>query len=70
MNNAPLVTVLMPCYNALPYLPEALESILNQTYTNLETLCINDGSSDNTGEVLEEYSKKDSRIKVIHNETN
>ncbi|MGE4288401.1 MAG: glycosyltransferase family 2 protein [Salinivirgaceae bacterium] len=70
MSNTPLVTVLMPCYNALPYLPEALESIINQTYTNLEILCINDGSTDETGEVLERYAKSDSRIRVIHNSEN
>ncbi len=65
-----LVTVLMPCYNALPYLHEALNSIIDQTYQNLEILCINDGSTDSTGVVLNEYAAKDSRIKVIHNEQN
>jgi glycosyltransferase involved in cell wall biosynthesis len=66
----PLVTVLMPCYNAMPFLKEAMDSIVNQTYRNLEILCINDGSSDETGEILEEYACHDSRIKVIHNEEN
>lgn len=66
----PLVTVLMPCYNAMPFLPEALESMMNQTYRNLEILCINDGSCDETGKVLDEYAAKDARIKVIHNEEN
>lgn len=70
MKEYPLVTVLMPCYNAMPYLPEALESIINQTYTNLEILCINDGSTDNTGEVLEKYAQNDKRIRVVHNEKN
>lgn len=70
MEKQPLVTVLMPCYNALPYLPEALDSIINQSYTNLEILCINDGSTDETGEVLERYAKSDSRIRVIHNSEN
>jgi glycosyltransferase involved in cell wall biosynthesis len=70
LNNKPLVTVLMPCYNAMPYLPMALNSIINQTYKNLEILCINDGSTDETDEILEEYAKKDSRIRVVHNETN
>lgn len=68
--NTPLISVVMPCYNALPYLHEALESILNQTYTNLEIICINDGSTDNTLEELEKYAKKDSRIHIINNETN
>lgn len=66
----PLITVLMPCYNAMPFLVEALESIIHQTYTNLEILCINDGSSDETGQVLDRYAVRDSRIKVVHNETN
>jgi glycosyltransferase involved in cell wall biosynthesis len=54
----------------MPYLPEALESIMHQTYTNLEILCINDGSSDDTPEVLERYAAQDKRIRVVHNETN
>jgi glycosyltransferase involved in cell wall biosynthesis len=66
----PLVTVVLPCYNAMPFLREALDSIVNQTYANLEILCVNDGSTDETGIVLEEYAKQDRRIKVIHNETN
>jgi glycosyltransferase involved in cell wall biosynthesis len=66
----PLITVLMPCYNAMPFLVEALESIINQTYSNLEILCINDGSSDETGAILEKYALQDKRIRVIHNETN
>lgn len=70
MIEQPLVTVLMPCYNAMPFLPEALESMMNQTYGNLEILCINDGSTDDTARVLEEYAAKDNRIKVVHNEVN
>lgn len=70
LSKLPLVTVLLPCYNAMPYLYEALDSIINQTYTHLEILCINDGSTDDTGKILEEYAQKDSRIKVIHNKTN
>lgn len=70
VNNTPLVTVLMPCYNAMPYLPEAIESILNQTYKNLEIICINDGSTDETPLVLDQYAVKDQRIRVVHNETN
>lgn len=66
----PLITVLMPCYNAMPYLQEALESIINQTYTNLEILCINDGSTDETGDVLEKYALQDNRIIVVHNKEN
>lgn len=69
-SNHPLVSVILPCYNAMPFLPMALDSIIHQTYTNLEIICINDGSSDETPLVLEEYAKKDKRIRVIHNESN
>lgn len=54
----------------MPYLPMALDSIINQTYKNLEILCINDGSTDKTQSVLEHYAKKDSRIRVVKNEVN
>jgi glycosyltransferase involved in cell wall biosynthesis len=70
MSNLPLVTVLMPCFNAMPFLTEALDSIVNQSYTNLEILCINDGSTDATGEILDSYAQNDQRFKVVHNEQN
>ncbi|MBE2246368.1 MAG: glycosyltransferase family 2 protein [Candidatus Competibacteraceae bacterium] len=69
-DNLPLITVLIPCYNAMPYLPLALDSLIHQSYTHLEILCINDGSTDQTGEVLEQYAQRDNRIRVVHNETN
>ena len=53
----PLVTVLMPVYNAEKYLSEAIDSILVQTYKNIEFLIINDGSTDSTGEKLSELKK-------------
>ncbi|MEZ5018241.1 MAG: glycosyltransferase family 2 protein [Flavipsychrobacter sp.] len=62
----PLVTVLMPSYNAGDFLREAVDSVLNQTYSNFEFLIINDGSTDNTKDILAGYS--DERIKVIHQE--
>jgi glycosyltransferase involved in cell wall biosynthesis len=63
-----LVTVLLPVYNAEKYLKESLNSILNQTYQNIEILLINDASTDRTEELIKNYT--DSRIRVIHNETN
>ncbi|MFM7079159.1 MAG: glycosyltransferase family 2 protein [Bacteroidota bacterium] len=66
----PLVTVLMPCYNASKFLNEAMESILNQTYRNLEVLAIDDGSSDNTIEIIRKYAEMDSRVKPVVNEVN
>ncbi len=58
------VTVLLPTYNAGPYLREAIDSVLNQTWTDFELLVINDGSKDGTKEILDGY--KDPRMKVIH----
>lgn len=60
----PLVSVLIPAFNAEKYLAEALSSILNQTYANLEIIVVNDGSTDNTGGILESF--QDKRLKVIH----
>jgi len=68
--NTPLISVIMPCYNAGKFLREAIESILNQSYTHFELLAINDGSTDSTLQILEEYAAKDSRIRVITNEEN
>lgn len=68
--NQPLVSVLLPCYNAEKHLHEAMMSILNQTYTNLEIIAINDCSSDQTGKILSEIADRDSRVKVYTNEEN
>lgn len=61
-------SIIIPVYNVEKYLPKCIESIINQTYSNLEIICINDGSSDNSKPILEDYSQKDSRIKVINKE--
>lgn len=68
--NEPLVSVLMPCYNVEDYVEESLNSILTQTYRNMEIVVINDCSKDRTGEILERMAKADSRIRLIHNEEN
>jgi glycosyltransferase involved in cell wall biosynthesis len=52
-------------YNVEEYLRECLDSVINQTLSDLEIICINDGSTDNSLKILKEYAKKDSRIKVI-----
>lgn len=70
MSREPRVTVLMPCYNAELYLVEAIESIINQTYRNLEILLIDDGSKDATRDMIENYAIKDSRIIPVYNERN
>ena len=60
------ISIIVPCYNVEEYLPKCIDSILNQTYKNLEILLVDDGSPDRCGEICDEYAKKDSRIKVIH----
>lgn len=61
-----LVSVIIPIYNVEQYLDRCLASILNQTYTNIEIILVDDGSTDNSGKICDEYVKKDNRIKVIH----
>lgn len=60
------VSVILPVYNAEPYLAECLDSLLAQTMPNFEVLAVNDGSKDRSGEILNEYTEKDDRIKVHH----
>ncbi|CYV85916.1 SP_1767 family glycosyltransferase [Streptococcus suis] len=63
-----LISVIVPVYNVKPYLARCLDSLLKQTHTNFELLLVNDGSKDGSAFILEEYAKKDSRIRVIHQE--
>lgn len=62
------VSVIVPIYNASKYLCMCIDSIINQTYKNIEIILVNDGSTDESGKILDEYSNKDSRIKVFHKE--
>lgn len=62
----PLITVIVPCYNVEQYLPKCVDSILRQTYRNLEVILVDDGSPDRCGEICDAYAKKDSRVVVIH----
>lgn len=59
------VSLIVPVYNVSEYLPECLDSLINQTFENIEIICVNDGSTDNCLEILEDYSRKDERIKII-----
>ena len=61
-----LLSVIIPIYNVELYLNRCMESIVNQTYKNLEIIMVDDGSPDNCPELCEEWGKRDSRIKVIH----
>ncbi len=63
-----LITVIVPIYNKEKYVSACIESIINQTYTNLEILLINDGSTDSSEKICKEYAKKDARIKLISTE--
>lgn len=63
-----LISVIVPLYNVENYLHECLGSILSQTYQNLEIILINDGSTDGSGRICDDYATKDSRIKVFHQE--
>ncbi len=63
-----LISVIVPVYNAEKYLQKCLDSILEQTYQNLEIIIINDGSIDNSGQICQEYEKQDDRIIYIEKE--
>lgn len=63
-----MVSVIIPIYNVEKYLEECVESVLCQTYQNLEILLVDDGSPDGCGAICEEYAQKDKRVKVIHKE--
>lgn len=62
----PLISIIVPVYNTAPWLRRCLDSICAQSYRNMEILCVNDGSTDNSAEILAEYAARDSRIKVIY----
>jgi len=64
------VSVIVPVYNAKDYLRRCLDSIINQTLKNIEIICIDDCSTDNSLDILNEYAKQDLRIKIIHQNTN
>ena len=60
------VSVIVPVYNSEKYLKRCLDSIIAQTYNNLEIIIVNDGSTDNSTDIIREYKKKDNRIKEIN----
>lgn len=63
-----LISIIVPVYNVSKYLEKCLDSIINQTYRNLEIILVDDGSTDDSGKICENYAQIDSRIKVIHTE--
>ena len=59
-----VISVIVPVYNAEAYLSRCLESILNQTYRDIQVICVNDGSTDSSGDMLEELRRLDGRVQV------
>lgn len=66
MKKKPLISIIVPIYNVDKYLKKCIDSLLNQTYKNLEIILVDDGSTDNSGKICDEYSKRDNRIIVFH----
>lgn len=66
MENQALISVIIPVYNVEEYLRECIDSVLAQTYKNFEIILVDDGSTDSSGKICDEYAEKDSRISVIH----
>ena len=63
-----MISIIVPVYNVEEYLEECLESICKQTYTDIEVVLVNDGSTDGSKEICERYCQKDSRFKLINQE--
>ena len=61
----PKISLVIPVYNTEKYLEQCLDSVLAQTFTDFEVICVDDGSTDKSIKILSEYQKKDSRIKVV-----
>lgn len=68
MNTNPLISVIVPVFNTEKYLSECVESLLHQTYTNIEIILVDDGSTDNSGAICDEFAARHSNIKVVHKE--
>ena len=66
----PFVSIIVPVYNTEEYLEECLNCLVNQTLENIEIICINDATEDNSMEIVRNFAKKDNRIRIIENEEN
>ena len=67
-NKKPILSVIIPVYNVEPFLEEALQSVLNQSFHDMEVICVNDGSTDDSAKILKTYAAKDSRIRLVDQE--
>ena len=67
---APIISIIVPVYNTSSYLDKCLESLVNQTFNNIEIICINDASTDNSLSILQKWSRKDRRVKIIDSPIN
>ena len=68
MQNQPKISIIIPIWNTEKYLRKCLASVVNQTYTNLEIICINNGSTDSCADIIKEFAANDKRIKTIYQE--
>lgn len=66
MEQTPKVSIIVPVYNTAPYLRQCMDSLVRQTYRNIEIICVDDGSTDASSEILEQYEKNDPRISALH----
>ena len=64
--NELIISIIVPVYNVEKELPRCVKSLINQTYKNIEIILVNDGSTDESGNICDKYKKNDLRIKVIH----
>ena len=62
----PDISIIIPVYNVSLYIGKCIESIINQTYKNIEIICVDDGSTDNTSKIIESFANNDKRIKTIY----
>ncbi|WP_455645410.1 glycosyltransferase [Methanosphaera sp.] len=70
INRNPSISVIIPFHNTELYIKECIDSVLNQSYADIEVICVNDNSTDNSLEIIKEYKQKDDRIVIINNEIN
>lgn len=66
MNNQPTISIIVPIYNVGVHLVRCIDSIVNQSYDNIEVILVNDGSTDDSGEIADSYTQKDERVHVVH----